>query len=77
MIYRKKMRNLTVLLLLVLPIIGLGIQNSMAEPIVWVISAEGYDGNVHLATRTLLHEISMVDCIVKTTTFERLDTVPF
>jgi len=77
MIYRKKMRDLTVLLLLVLPLIGLGIQNSMAEPTVWVISAEGYDGNVDLATMTLLHEISGVDCIVKTTTFDRLDTVPF
>ncbi len=77
MIYRNKMRNLTVLLLLVLPLIGLGILNSMAEPTVWVISAEGYDGNVDLATRTLLHEISGVDCIVKTTTFEKLDTIPF
>ncbi len=49
----------------------------MAEPTVWVISAEGYDGNIDLATRTLLHEISGIDCIVKTTTFKRLDTVPF
>jgi hypothetical protein len=49
----------------------------MVEPTVWVISAEGYDGNVDLATRTLLHEISGVDCIMKTTTFERLDSVPF
>ena len=77
MTYRKKMRNLTVLLLLVLPLIGLGFHNSMAEPTVWVISAEGYDGNVDLATRTLLHEISGVNCFVKTTTLEKLDSVPF
>jgi hypothetical protein len=72
-----RMMNLTVIMILLLPLVGIGLQSNLPVFTVWIVNSDGQDIDTNLALRIIQRETAESSMEVKETSIERLDLVPF
>lgn len=69
-------RTLAIIIALLLPLVVMGLQNTVTQPLVWIVYADGQDASIEVAAQTFSQEMTMGDCIVRETTLSRLELIP-
>jgi hypothetical protein len=72
----KRSRNVVLIIILVIPLLGVGPFNPTTEFSVWVVDSDSRDVSTDIAVRTLLDEVASTKLNIKETTLARLESVP-
>ncbi|MHA2263681.1 MAG: DUF7379 domain-containing protein [Candidatus Thorarchaeota archaeon] len=76
MVNGKPSRNVVLIIILVIPLLGVGLFNPTTEFSVWVVDSDSRDVSTDIAVRTLLDEVASAKLNIKETTLARLESVP-
>ncbi|MHA2081755.1 MAG: DUF7379 domain-containing protein [Candidatus Thorarchaeota archaeon] len=76
MVNGKRSRNVVLIIILVIPLLGVGPFNPTTEFSVWVVDSDSRDVSTDIAVRTLLDEVASTKLNIKETTLARLESVP-
>ncbi|MHA2242878.1 MAG: hypothetical protein ACXACE_14835, partial [Candidatus Thorarchaeota archaeon] len=76
MVNGKRSRNVVLIIILVIPLLGVGPFNPTTEFSVWVVDSDSRDVSTDIAVRTLLDEVASTELNIKETTLARLESVP-
>ena len=72
----KQSRNVIIIILLLIPLLGFGFSKPATEFSVWIVNSDSHDVNTDMAVRTLLGEIASTKLNIMETTLDRLELVP-
>ncbi|MDF1541287.1 MAG: hypothetical protein P1Q69_20485 [Candidatus Thorarchaeota archaeon] len=76
MVNGKHSRNIVLIILLVIPLLGIGLSNPTTEFSVWIVNSDSHDVSTDIAVRTLLDEVASTKLSIRETTLARLESVP-
>ncbi|MHA1638336.1 MAG: DUF7379 domain-containing protein [Candidatus Thorarchaeota archaeon] len=76
MIEKKLLRNITIILLLTMPLFCVGVSSIAPEHSVWIVRADRHDGATDLAIQTLIYELDSTKSDIRQTTLSGLESVP-
>ncbi|MHA1948773.1 MAG: esterase/lipase family protein [Candidatus Thorarchaeota archaeon] len=75
-IKRKNLRNFTIILILILPLVSAGLHDPLPSFSVWIVNADSNDESANLAVQTILQETTTIGVDIRETTLSRLGSVP-
>jgi len=72
----KRLRNIVIIILLIIPLLGVGFSKPTTEYSVWIVNSDNHDVSIDTAVRTILDELASSELSIKETTLDRLESVP-
>ncbi len=71
-----RVNSLAIVIILLLPLVILGLQNTTTQPSVWIVYTDSHDGNIQLAAQTFTNELKPEECVIRETTLNYLEMIP-